>query len=487
MGFWLTELQTLEALLGEIESNPGALENLRRVDQTLSPGNTAPWAINEVVTVSLHRMFLYPTPKEFDQQRSADEVSRRREQVLDALRQIGGDAATVAASIVEKLSTGETPISTPAFWDAYFDLLESPSEFRVEPVDNNRELGNTFGDTSWHSIELLLKERKIKQARETARRQYKRDDARKRKLSSWEDDIYRRVLREAETVERLEERARRNAALLKIAELEETLRELHERVIDSPTATELKGQLPELRRHASYLSASPHSSELVNLQLLEDVRFQISAGYYALCSALAICMIIRAITELGAEDQPRGGVYGLIPAIAGVLVAFGFARMLQQRTPHAWAWAPLAFIGSTTLMYVSFGEWWLVLVATVIFFLGLLLMERPQARLREWERWNDFVHQSLRLTGEDNGGGIHTVVAIEDSYPWIVTVEPLEGAPEPFSRITEELEPEFGIGDYVILTRGGSVHAWSHPLKFVPKRTYPGQNRTPQALPPKRA
>lgn len=452
MSYWLTELQQLESILAGVEADPRAMANLDQVARTLEPDESPAWAINEAVTTGLHRVFLFASREDYAQN-YRPHIARRTGDALEALAQMTGYAPGMFAAIIRTLDGGENPISTPAFWETYFDLLDAPSEFRVLPrTYDPAQLPDT-----WETVHQLQQAGQIHAAVELGRQLIDDDNSKYKRartpLQKAARDLY---LADRKRLEPLNERVEKNMRLVDAHAIERDLREMDTFVIDSPIANEAKGRLPELRRQQHLMSDSVHRELYVDVHRIERVKNAIH-GWLTACSVLYMFgLIVVWLFRWEEPFTPR--LLFVLVSVVGFVVVFAAAIAAEEARPRVWAWLPPACVAAAVAAVYTFESLWGAVLA-VAAFAPMPLLYRRAVRRKAWLEWNDFVHAAGRLTQEANGGGIHTVRAIESSSPWVVELEPMPGTPESFQRIRTAEDPGCVPGDVVALTRAGEIAA----------------------------
>lgn len=443
MSFWVTELEQLEAILREVEREPQRMANLDQVARAIEYERTPDWGINEAVTTGLHRIYLIANREEFNRDHRGG-MARRTENVLEALAQLGGPTAERYAVIVQKLSKAKKPITSDAFWDTYFDLLDEPSEFRVLP----QTYRYVDMPPTWESVALLFEAGQVDGARWIRKQmQGKRDSGYPRPRNEREREAMRRseglIRRVAELTEEMHEYAR----VLDGAAIERNLRELDTIVIDSDVANTAKGILPELRRQRAMMLDSEQRSMYVDPQQIERKRRLVGYPLYGLAAFYGLVLF---------SDS---GFAKSLFVLIGCAITFPALVAVFEARRNFWVWWALAFVGAIAGAALTLESVPAALVTAAITFGPLPYLYKLALDFNSWHEWNNLVHQANRLSAGGNGGGIHKVLAIEDALPWLVAVEPIRNTPEPFRNIRVPHEPEFSVGDYVVLTRGGEVAA----------------------------
>jgi len=452
MSYWLTELQQLESILAGVEADRRAMANLDQVARTLEPGESPAWAINEAVTTGLHQVFLFASRDDYAQNYRAD-ITRRTRDALEALAHMPGYAPGMFTAIIRNLDGGENPISTPAFWETYFDLLDAPSEFRVLPrTYDPAQLPDT-----WESVHQLQQAGQIHAAVELGRQLIDDDNTKyKRARTPLHKAARDRFIADKKRLEPLNERVEKNMRLVDAHAIERDLREMDTFVIDSPIANEAKGRLPELRRRQQLMTGSVHRGLYVDVHRIERVKNAVH-GWLVGLGLLYLAGLIT-VWVLRSEEPFLPRLIFSVVSVVGLVVFYAAAIAVEEARPRMWAWLPAAGIGAALAASFTFQSLWGVLLAFVAVAPMPLLYRRAERR-KAWLEWNDFVHAAGRLTQEANGGGIHTVRAVESSYPWVVALEPMPGTPESFQRIRVADDPGCAPGDVVVLTRAGEIAA----------------------------
>lgn len=450
MGFWLTELQQLEAVLAAVDADPAALANVEQVQRTLEPDATPDWAINEAVTTNLHRVFLMDDRQDYAQNHRG-RIDARTRDVSEALFQVPGQSTVYFRRIIADLDGGAKPISTPAFWDTYFDLLAAPSEFRVLP----RTVDASEMPSSWDTVAALQRVGQIHQATLLGERLDDDDSTSYRRARTPAQRAAREQYRQdAERLATLTERVERNMRLLDTDAVAEDLRALDRFVIDSPVANEAKGKLPELRRRKAHVASSAHTDRFVDVHRIEDTR----RGVRNWAVGLEAAFLFSILAATGVQTLGNH-----VPSIALAVVSFvlhnATGNAVVKAQPTVRYWGPLAYVASAAAAVWALQSVWMGLLIVTVLFAPLPLLYRRTATARTWSEWNDLVHVAARLEQDDRGGGIHQVTGIEDTDPWRVTLAPLPGTADGFQRLQLAQAPEFAVGDYVVLDRAGDVHA----------------------------
>lgn len=454
MGFWLTELQQLEAFLTEIEADQAAMANLRTVEQTLDPSTTADWAINEAVTTQLHRVFLFSDARDVERMSDPDALKRHVANAREALTRMPAGAATHFAAIVDKLDGGEKPISTQPFWSTYFSLLAEPSPFRVppRPHDPNAMPHN------WDTVGKLLDSTQLTAARDLVYEFEQSDNLlrRRRPKGAGQRAVRRKYHDESTHVLGQAAIIRGYMDHLNIKVVEDLLRKLNGRISDHTDVNEARGRFPELRRQRARMDSSPSTHLLVSQDSLSPIH-QVWMALFVMMLWVGTAFLSWRHLMFFAEE-PYEVIFISATAAFAIWIAWIKAADSAGRNYRLYSILfaiPLAVAGTLAMGSPLFG-----IAATTAVALLNGIYHRQMARFAAWRRWNQFVHTSMLLTAKGNGGGIHKVLTIEDSLPWVVSLEPLPNTPEPFRTVRVRAQPEFAPGDYVVLTAGGEVEAW---------------------------
>jgi len=449
MEFWSHELEQLRGYLAQVEANPAAMHNLAIVEQTLEPGETPDWAINEAVTTQLHHVFLFHHPQDLQRDPSPGGIARRVAQVREALRSLHGQAPQLYASIVGKLDGGKKPIGTLMFWQTYFDLLANPSPYRVPP----RPLNPKKMIAGWKTVYRLQEAKQYYAANELA------DSlalGRVMPLSRKQWQGYNQWRREGAAIKELANTVDDALFEHNVEVVQRTLPQLEGRVIDHPAVNEARGRVTLLPRERADRMASPHS-RLLTRGSKNRSPYSTTAILGAIVGIFTIQLSARYI-----QMQDMAGYSWLALVFALVACGFLIAWMSAANKAHT-HFAPLSAVyGLCTFVAcrLATGSYWIALGLTLAIAILVLILYRFQLKNKHLDQWHDFVRRSLELTGQGNGGGIHTVTSIDGAAPWTVRLQPLPHAPAPFQYIQVGSQPEFSPEDFLTVTAAGEVASW---------------------------